>query len=233
MLQKREETAMELANTTDKGKFIDYPAADPASSKPQKKMVLLVALFLGALLPMGVLYLMQMFKTRIDTRDELEAATTLPILAEIGTHNADDAIRTLRTNLLLNLKENQKTILVASTNTGDGKTFIAKHLEESLTAIGKKVTFVNGDLRKAGSKQHPADILAGEEFAQSISQAKSSSDYVIIDSPALADYTDAYQLATFADATLYVAKAAKTQKSDVEALASNNNIPNPLIVLNA
>ena len=36
----------------------------------------------------------------------------------------------------------------------------------------------------------------------------------------------------FADATLYVAKSGKTQKSDVEALASNNNIPNPLIVFN-
>ena len=247
MLQKREETAMELANTTDKGKFIDYPAADPASSKPQKKMVLLVALFLGALLPMGVLYLLQMFKTRIDTRDELEAATTLPILAEIGTHNADDAIRTLRTNLLLNLKENQKTILVASTNTGDGKTFIAKHLEDSLTAIGKKVTLINANLRDPncpldpkgrllpeGRKNcHPADIIASADFAQQMADAKSSSDYVIIDSPALADYTDAYQLATFADATLYVAKSGKTQKSDVETLTSNNNIPNPLIVLNA
>lgn len=232
MLQKREETAMELANVTDKGKLIDSPAADPASSKPQKKMVLLVALFLGALLPMGVIYLLQMFKTRIDSRDELEAATTLPVLAEIGKSNADDAIRTLRTNLLLNLKENQKTILVASTNTGDGKTFIAKHLEDSLTAIGKKVAFINGDLRSLSlaKGQHAADIIAGAEFAAQLADAKSSSDYVIIDSPALADYTDAYQLASFADATLYVAKAGKTQKSDVEALASNNNIPNPLIV---
>lgn len=232
MLQKREETAMELANVTDKGKLIDPPAADPASSKPQKKMVLLVAFFLGALLPMGVIYLLQMFKTRIDTRDELEAATTLPILAEIGKSNADDAIRTLRTNLLLNLKEGQKTILVASKNIGDGKTFIAKHFEESLTAIGKKVAFINGDLRSLSlaKGQHAADIIAGAEFAAQVSDAKSSSDYVIIDSPALADYTDAYQLASFADTTLYVAKAGKTQKSDVEPLTSNNNIPNPLIV---
>jgi uncharacterized protein involved in exopolysaccharide biosynthesis len=232
MLQKREETAMELANVTDKGKLIDPPAAEPASSKPQKKMVLLVALFLGALLPMGVLYLMQMFKTRIDTSDELTAATKLPILAELDKNNADDAIRTLRTNLLLNLKDGQKTILVASTNNGDGKTFIAKKIEESLTAIGKKVAFINGDLRSLSlaKGQHAADIIAGADFAAQLADAKSSSDFVIIDSPALADYTDAYQLAAFADATLYVAKAGKTQKSDIEALTSNNNIPNPLIV---
>ena len=240
MLQKREETAMELANVTDKGKLIDPPAAAPGSSKPQKKMVLLVALFLGALLPVGVLYLLQMFKTKIDTRQELESATSLPILAEVDKANADDAIRTLRTNLLLNLKEGQKTILVASNNTGDGKTFIAKKLEETFTAIGKKAAFIPADLRSGSSslftnhsslqKQHPADILASAEFAAQVAQAKADNDIVILDSPAISEYNDAYQLAAFADATLYVAKAGKTQKSDVEALASNNNIPNPLIV---
>ena len=242
MLQKREETAMELANVTDKGKLIDPPAADPTSSKPQKKMVLLVALFLGALLPMGILYLLQMFKQKIDTRDELEAATKLPILAEIPSQNSDEAIRNLRTNLLLNLKEGQKTILIASNADGDGKTSIAKRLKESLTAIGKKAILINGNLRDSDSSlftlhsslknQHAADILAGEEFAKSINQAKADSDYVILDSPAMGEYADAYQLAQFADATLYVVKAGKTQKSDLEALATDQNLPNPMLVLN-
>ena len=234
MLQKREETAMELANVTDKGRLIDPPAADSASSKPQKKMVLLVALFLGALLPMGILYLLQMFKQKIDTREELEAATKLPILAEIPSQNPDEAIRNLRTNLLLNLKEGQKTILIASQNAGDGKTFIAKKLEDSFVAIGKTVSLINGDLRSLSlpKGQHAADILAGEEFAKSISQAKESNDYVIIDSPAIGEYNDAYQLVAFADATLYVAKAGKTKKSDLESITSNTNLPNPLIVFN-
>ena len=105
MLQKREETAMELANITDKGKLIDPPAPEPGSNKPQKKMVLLVALFLGALIPVGILYLLQMFKGKFDTRQELEAATKLPILAELTAANAEEAIRTLRTNLLLNIKK--------------------------------------------------------------------------------------------------------------------------------
>ena len=236
MLQKREETAMELANVTDKGKLIDPPAADPASSKPQKKMVLLVALFLGALLPVGILYLLQMFKTKIDTRQELESATQLPILAELTSANVDDAIRNLRTNLLLNLKENQNVILVASNYNGDGKTYIAKHLEEAFNAIGKKATLINADLRSKNSqlsKQHPADVFASEAFAKEMADAKANSDYVIIDSPAMGEYNDALQLAQFADATLYVAKAGKTQKSDLESLNSNNNLPNPLIVFNA
>ena len=234
MLQKREETAMELANITDKGKLIDPPAPELGSNKPQKKMVLLVALFLGALLPVGILYLLQMLKTKIDTRQELESATKLPILAELTPATADEAIRTLRTNLLLNIKENQKVLLIASANKGDGKSFVAKKLEESMVAIGKSVALINGDMRSLSlSKgQHAADILASPAFAKEVATAKSSNDFVILDSPAMGEYNDALQLASYADATLYVVKTGKTQKADVETLNSNNNIPNPLIVFN-
>ena len=234
MLQKREETAMELANITDKGKLIDPPAPEPGSNKPQKKMVLLVALFLGALIPVGILYLLQMFKGKFDTRQELESATKLPILAELTSTTAEEAIRTLRTNLLLNIKKDQKVLLVASANKGDGKSFVAKKLEESMVAIGKSVALINGDMRSLSlSKgQHAADILASPAFAKEVATAKSSNDFVILDSPALGEYNDALQLASYADATLYIVKAGKTQKDDVEALHSNNNIPNPFIVFN-
>ncbi len=234
MLQKREETAMELANVTDKGKLIDPPAADPAGSKPQKKMVLLVALFLGALLPMGVLYLLQMFKSNVDTREELEAVSRLPIVGEVSSQQSDEAIRTLRTNLLLNLKEGQKTILIASAHAGDGKTFIAQKLEESLSAIGKKTVLVNGDLRSQSlSKgQYAADILAGAEFTQQVAQAKAANDFVILDSPAIGDFTDAYQLAALADATLFVVKAGHTEKTAIEALYTDQRLPNVMLTLN-
>ena len=248
MLQKREETAMELANTTDKGKLIDPPAVDPASSKPQKKMVLLVALFLGALLPAGILYLLQMFKQTIDTRAELESLTRLPIIGEIPSTNSDDALRTLRTNLLLNLKAPQKTILVTSATPAAGKTFLAQHLAATLTAIGKKALYLDCDLRKTSSSvpmseksvssvlmskdSHPADILASADFAQQLKAAQASNDYVILDSPALGEYTDAYQLASFADATIYIVHSGHTPKSAISSLNTDKNLPNICLVLN-
>lgn len=249
MLQKREETAMELANIVDKGKLIDPPTAGP--SKPQKKIVFLIALFLGALLPAGILYLLQMLKTKLDTRSELEAATKLPVLAEIPLNDNGEGIRTARTNLLLAAPEpvegQAQVILVASNADGDGKSYIAQHLAESLNAIGKKALLINGDLRslrstegrllpegrKNLSKGHPSDILAGSEFASQIATAKSSNDYIILDSPALSQYADAYQLASFADATVYVVKAGQTDKSTIEALANDNRLPNLHLVLNA
>lgn len=233
MLQKREETAMELANTTDKGRLIDDVKADGGSAKPQKKMVLLVAFFLGALLPMGILYLLQMFKQKVDTRSELAATTKLPILAEIPHATSDEAIRDLRTNLLLNLKDEQKTILVVSEHDGDGKTFVAQHLVDSLKVIGKDAAYVGADYRKASKPgAHAADVLASSDFAAQIDAAKANNDYVVIDTPALSQYSDAYQVAQFADVTLYVVKAGKTQKSALQALSTNQHLLNPLIVFN-
>lgn len=242
MLQKREETAMELANTTDKGRFIDMVQADPQSAKPRKKMVLLVALFLGALLPMGILYLLQMLKTKIDTREELDAVSKQPFLAEISASNSDEAIRNLRTNLLLNLQPDQKTILVVSQNNGDGKTFIAQHLVDSLKVIGKSATYINADLRNNNSqssifnfqsaKAHAADILASNDFAVHIHAAQANNDYVIIDTPALGEYNDALQVAQFADATLFIVKAGKTKKSDIESLNADTRLPHPMLILN-
>lgn len=233
MLQKREETAMELANTTDRGRLLDDVKVNRGSAKPQKKMVLLVAFFLGALLPMGILYLLQMFKQKVDTRSELEATIKLPILAELPQGNSDESIRDLRTNLLLNLKAGQKTILVVSEHDGDGKTFVAQHLVDSLKVIGKDAAYVGADYRKASKPgEHAADVLAGSDFAAQIDAAKANNDYVVIDTPALSQYSDAYQVAQFADVTLYVVKAGQTQKSALQALSMNPHLPNPLIVFN-
>jgi uncharacterized protein involved in exopolysaccharide biosynthesis/protein involved in polysaccharide export with SLBB domain len=57
MLQQREETAMQLANITDKGKLIDAVRAVRYSNHPKKKVVLLGALLLGLLFPMPFLFM--------------------------------------------------------------------------------------------------------------------------------------------------------------------------------
>jgi capsular polysaccharide biosynthesis protein len=235
MLQKREETAMDLANTTDKGRLIDIVKVEPRSAKPQKKIILLAALFLGVIIPIAALYLLQMLKQRIDTMKELEALTDFLILAKISNSNTEESIRHLRTNLVLNLKDDQKIILVASQNDGDGKTFIANLLKESFDAIGKKVLFVNGDLRNEGTlveKVHPADILASEDFAQKIACGKDDNDYVIIDSPAIKKYSDALLLTQYADAILYIVKSGSSLKTEIESLKNKKNLPQLLLALN-
>ena len=233
MLQKREETAMELANVSEKGKLIDETQVDPTSVMPQKKIVLLAAVFLGLLIPLGVLFLLSLLRSNIATMADLKKLTTLPTIGEIPQDGYDDAIRNLRTRLLQTLKPEQKVILVASNDAGDGKTFVAKQLADSLTTIGKKAFYMDCDLRKQHTSAHPADILAGEAFATELRNVVSENDYVVLDSPALGAYADANQLAAFADATIYVVKAGQTRKSVVSALNKECRLPDVHIVLNA
>ena len=49
----------------------------------------------------------------------------------------------------------------------------------------------------------------------------------------MAKYADVYQVAQFADATIFVVKAESTDKSAVKAIAKDARIPNPMLVLNA
>ena len=234
MLQKREETAMELANVADKGKLINTATLVKNSARPQKKLVLISFLFFGMLLPLVVIYLLSLFRDKIDTLKDIASVSNSPVIGEIPLVNQVDAIRNLRTNLLLGLEKEQKVLLVASESQGDGKTYIAKQLAESLTAIGKKALYWDLDLRSNTSlKAHPADILASEDFITQMNDARANNDYVIIDTPAIGKYNDVYQIAKFVDATCYVVKVGATSKSAIEKLNKDSRLKNVYFVLNA
>ena len=232
MLQKREEIAMDMDKNTMKGQLIDDPMI--GNSNRSLLMIVLGAVLLGLILPMGILYLLQMFKSRIDTKQELEETSKLPILSEVFLTNNDDAIRALRTNLLFNLKDGQKVIMLASHDRGDGKTYLAQRLVDSLTQIGKKAQYLNLNLREDRAKTaQAADLLAGADVAKQIETLKAANDYLILDTPEMSKYADVYQVAQFADATIFVVKAESTDKSTVKAIAKDARIPNPMLVLNA
>lgn len=62
-----------------------------------------------------------------------------------------ETFRSLRTNLLFMMGDpDKKVVLVTSTISGEGKTFIASNLALSLALLGKKVILVGLDIRKPG-----------------------------------------------------------------------------------
>ena len=242
MLQKREETAMELANVNDKGKLIDETHFIEGSYKPKKKMVLLGFLFFSPFIPLVVLLLIKVLRNRIDNEDEIEKVFKNSVLGSIPNVTYDEAIRIVRNNLQLSLNSGN-TILVVSDSENDGKTFVSKQLADSFSQLGKKTLFLNLNLRASASdiasylpelkNLHPADLLARDEFAQLMTQLKSQYDYIVIDTPALGKYADAYQIGRFADLTCYVVKAGQTSKSAVEKLKKETRLSNVKFVINS
>ena len=233
MLQKREELAMELANVADKGKLIENAAKLRNSEKPQKKLILLISFCLGLIIPFCAIYLLQMFKEKIDTSSDISHLGNKTLIGEIPLSDSDEAIRNLRTNLLLSLEPNQKVIMLASDKEGDGKSFLASKLYNSLMAIGKKVALMDLDMRSKSSNVHPADFLSGEDFGHQMNDARATNDYVVIDTPAMGKYSDAYQIAQYADVTCLVVKAGHTKKTVVDKYSKDDRLPNMKLILNA
>ena len=167
LLQKREENAITLASTANNARIVDEALADAIPVSPKGKMIYLVALILGIALPVAVIYIIELFKYKIEGRADVEKITSLPIVGDVPFsdnksskgaivvhENQNDLMaetfRNVRTNVLYMMKSNEKVILVTSTTTGEGKTFIASNLAVSLALLGKKIVIVGLDIRKPG-----------------------------------------------------------------------------------
>ena len=165
LLQKREENAITLAATANNAKIIDEPVTDGGPVSPKPKMIYMIALVLGVGLPVGIIFLIGLTKFKIEGRGDVEKLTRLPIVGDVPLteeRNGSIAVfenqntlmsetfRNVRTNLQFMLKNDQKVILVTSTVSGEGKSFISSNLAISLSLLGKKVVIVGLDIRKPG-----------------------------------------------------------------------------------
>lgn len=165
LLQKREENAIALAATANNAKIIDEAIADNVPVSPKRSMIYLIALVLGLGIPVGIIYLIDLTRFRIEGRADVERLTNVPIVGDIPLTTEkqgsiavfenqntlmSETFRNIRTNLQFMLKSNQKVILVTSTISGEGKSFISGNLAISLSLLGKKVVIVGLDIRKPG-----------------------------------------------------------------------------------
>lgn len=167
LLQKREENAITLASTANNGRIIEEPLAGKKPVAPRKMLFMLTALVIGLFIPVGIIFVVEVLRYKIENRDDVEQLTNVPILGELplcGMHSDNGAIvvrenkndmmeetfRGIRTNLLFMLGKDQKVILFSSTQPGEGKSFVTGNLAVSLAYLGKKVIVVGMDIRKPG-----------------------------------------------------------------------------------
>ena len=165
LLQKREENAIVLAAIANNAKIIDEAQADSTPISPKRMMIYLAALVFGIGIPVGVIYLIGLTKFKIEGRADVEKLTSLPVVGDIPLADEktgaiavfenqnnlmSETFRNVRTNLQFMLENGKNVILVTSTVSGEGKSFISANLAISLSLLGKKVVIVGLDIRKPG-----------------------------------------------------------------------------------
>lgn len=165
LLQKREENQIQLASTADKAKLIE-PARSVGQISPKRSMILLIGLGIGLLLPFVLLYLAELLRYKIDGHEDVAKLTSLPILADVAVANEKakdrgdvvvkkntnnqmaEIFRSIRTNVQFMMPEGTKRIMLTSSLSGEGKTFIAANLAVSFALLDKKVIMIGLDIRR-------------------------------------------------------------------------------------
>lgn len=161
--EKREETAITISSTIPNSNIINmaYPSGTPI--KPNRKAVQILAILLGLSLPALFIFAAEVLNDKVTTRFDIEKITQVPILGEIGHSYSENVLvvnkatrsmvaeqfRIIRSNLQYILSKKEKpTILVTSSFSGEGKSYVSTNMGAVLALAGKRTVILEFDIRK-------------------------------------------------------------------------------------
>lgn len=163
LLEKQEEMELSLASTVPSAKTLDKAVASSSPVSPRRLIILFVALIIGALIPILILYIQNLLNNKLTGKDELKKALKIPFLGGIAqTQKTENIVvhanevspiaeqfRLVRTNLqfILMNKPTPNVILLTSSISGEGKSFCAINLAMSLALTKKKTVLLGMDIR--------------------------------------------------------------------------------------
>ena len=186
LLQKREESELSYDSTISDSKVVNNAMASPFPVSPKRLMIFLVAIAIGLGFPILIVTAKEALSPKILYRTEIEGLTNIPIVGEVSFGPGNEGLvvekgrrtviaeefRKLRVSLLsLGINADSKKILITSSISGEGKSFIAANLATSISLTGKKVVLVDMDLHNPGlgklfgikEQQGVSEYLIGEK----------------------------------------------------------------------
>ena len=168
LLQKREETALSYVPIYEDDTVITSAQASLTPVNPKGFKIYGIALFLGLGIWIAFVVIKEMLNKKILFRSEIEESTNLPVIGELSylkgnkqlsSENPEDLhimeqFRQLDAQLgLYSRTFRKKKILVTSSLSGEGKSFVSKNLSYSLAQSGKKVILLDMDFRKPNTSK--------------------------------------------------------------------------------
>ena len=168
LLQKREEAEVSFAVTEPTIKVIEYALSSNIPISPKKQLTLLAALLIAILIPFGSIYLILLFNTKIQLKQDIDELNLgVSVVGEIPFIDDEDSrlfqnpkdrnilsesFRILSSNVNYLLPQNTgtkdaKVIISTSSVKGEGKSFVALNVSLALSTLDKKVLLIGADLR--------------------------------------------------------------------------------------
>ena len=153
LLQKREESAIALASQISNTKVLQDAIPNSTPIKPNRWNIQLLAIVIGIVLPALFIFLLELLNDKVTTRYDIERLTSATILGEVGHSYGENTLvvtnnnrkivaeqfRILRSNLQYVINHiSRPVVLVTSSFSGEGKSFVSVNTGAVLGLAGKK-----------------------------------------------------------------------------------------------
>lgn len=163
LLMKREETALSRAATIENSQIVERAYVPGSPIKPKKRSIQIMAILIGLAVPALFVFAGEVLNDKVSTRFDVEKITNAPILGEVGHSFSDknlvvnkttrsmvaEQFRIIRSNLqYITGKSERTTILVTSSFSGEGKSFVSINIGSVMALAGKKTIILEFDIRK-------------------------------------------------------------------------------------
>ncbi|WP_105906643.1 polysaccharide biosynthesis tyrosine autokinase [Escherichia coli] len=176
LLNRQQELSIAKSSAIGNVRIIDNAVTEPKPIKPKKLMIVAIGVFLGLLISVGLVLLNVFLRRGIESPEQLEdmgvnVYASVPVserlTKNVGKNKrrknesdallaienpadlAVEAIRSLRTSLHFAMMEAKNNVLMISgASPNAGKTFISTNLAAIIASTGKKILFIDADLRK-------------------------------------------------------------------------------------
>jgi capsular exopolysaccharide synthesis family protein len=182
------ETSAQQGIQTADSRILSDAVIPHVAAAPRKSLTLMLAAVLGLMSGMALVLLREMQANRIRSAGELEDLTGRVVLAQVPqvsernrrgvlaylqknpTSAPAEAIRNLRTSILLSSVDGApKVVAMTSSVPGEGKTTTTLALAQNLTAMGRKVLVIEGDVRICTLNQYFDPSSEGSTILKALS----------------------------------------------------------------
>jgi len=169
--QKREEALLMLSSLSNQAYVVDKAFGPNLPIYPQKSDIYILALIIAIFVPVTIVLIMNIFRSKILFEKDITERTDIPILGVIpsalknrkspmrahtitstGRDPLTESFRMLRTKLenltIKKKKEGGLIFQVSSSGPWEGKSFVSINMSLSLAYLDKKVLLIGADLHK-------------------------------------------------------------------------------------
>jgi tyrosine-protein kinase Etk/Wzc len=163
LLQKKLETSISSASTISNSKVVEPAVGGTDPVIPNHNSLYMSYAIIGLVIPIALIVIVELMSDKVANRMEIQKATDAPILGEIG-HSEDEKtlvvtansrrfiaeqFRIVRTNFrYITGKNETPVILVTSSFSGEGKSFVSTNMGAVMALAGKKTVVMEFDIRK-------------------------------------------------------------------------------------